>query len=261
MKNKKRKKTPKYVEKQYWSTTMMVDDELVDCINVWQFYYFAAATIVPLLEDFLDVAEFKVEKGWPRVYHSLPEESVGAEDFSDMISNINLLVRYNSEGGLKYGDRDICFEHGDRITELTLALHLLANMVPYLNDRHFNMSEERYEDAPYGRHCSFDELRNLDKTIAMRLFPTLQAFAALSVFSPPRYFDNMYCYPLPDSALTDDYDCYRHWKEVLESMVESWQWVLERKPKVTDDGWEDVPEKVFYGLHLFAEYLPEMQND
>lgn len=261
MKNKKRKKIPRYAQEQYWSTTMMVDDELVDRINVWEFYYFAAATIVPLLEDFIDVAEFKVEKGCPRVFYRLPEESVGAEDFSEMISNINLLVRYNSEGGLKYGDRDICFESGDRITELPRALHLFANLVPYLNDRHFNMSVERYEDAPHGRHCSLDELRNLDRTIARRIFPTLQAFAALSVFAP-RYFDNVYFgYPLPDSARTDDYSSYQHWNEVLESMVESWQWVLERKPKVTDGGWEDVPEKVFYGLHLFAEYLPEMQND
>lgn len=261
MRNKKRKKTPRYVEVQRWSTMMMVDDELVDRINVWQFYYFVAATIVPLLEDFLDVAEFKVEKGWPRVFHRLPEESVGAEDFRRMISAINLLVRYDSEGGLNYGDRDICFERGDRITELTQALHLFANLVPYLNDRHFKMLEERYEDAPYGRHCSFDELRNLDKTMALRLFPTLQAFAALSVFTP-RYFDDLYFgYPLPDSARTDNYSFYRHWSKVLESMVESWQWVLERKPELIDGGWEDVPEKVFYGLHLFAEYLPEMQND
>lgn len=44
-------------------------------------------------------------------------------------------------------------------------------------------------------------------------------------------------------------------------MVESWRWILERTPSVSDEGWEDVPEKIFYGLHLFAEYLPEMQND
>ena len=44
-------------------------------------------------------------------------------------------------------------------------------------------------------------------------------------------------------------------------MVGSWDWILEREPSVTDEGWENVPENVFYGLHLFAEYLPEMQND
>ena len=261
MKNKKRKKTPKWVQKLHWSTMMMVDDELVDRINVWQFYYFATATIVPLLEDFPDVAEFKIEKGYPQIFYKLPEYTIGSEDFENMISAINLLVRYNSEGGLKYGDREINFEFGDRITELTDALHLFVNLLPYLNDRHFAMSEERYEDAPNGRHCSFDELCNLDKTITRRIFPTLQAFAELSVFSP-KYFGHMYRdYPLPDSARTDDYSSFRNWIKVLEAIVESWQWILERKPEVTDDGWEDVPEKVFYGLHLFVEYLPEMQND
>ena len=44
-------------------------------------------------------------------------------------------------------------------------------------------------------------------------------------------------------------------------MVESWRWILERKPVVTDNGCENVPEEIYYGLHLFAEYLPEMQND
>lgn len=260
-KNKKRKKTPRYVQEQYWSTTMMVDDELVDRCNVWEFYYFAAATIVPLLEDFLDVAEFKAVKGGPRYFRELPEDAIGFEAFENMISAINLLVRYNSEGGLKYRGQDISFESGDRITDLSRALHLFANLLPYLNDRHFTMSEERYEDAPNGRHCSFDELCNLDKTIARRISPTLQAFAALSIFSP-RYFDHMYCsYPLPNSARTDNYSWVSSWYRALEAMVESWGWLLERKPAMLEGGWEDVPEKIYYGLHLFAEYLPEMQND
>lgn len=260
-KNKKRKKTPRYIQEQYWSTTMMVDDELVDLINVWHFYYFAAATIVPLLEDFLDVAEFKADDGCPKVFRRLPEESVGAEDFSEMISNINLLVRYNSEGGLKYGGRDISFEGGDTIVELTKALHLFANLLPYLNNRHFNMSEELYEDAPNGRHCSFNELCNLDKTIAQRIFPTLQAFAALSIFVP-KYFIRMFsAYPIPDSNRTKDLNYCNQWDIALEAMVESWRWILKRKPSVSDSGYEEVPEKIYYGLHLFAEYLPEMQND
>lgn len=260
-KNKKRKKTPRYVQEQFWSTTMMVGDELIDRRDVWEFYYFAAATIVPLLEDFVDVAELKNQKGFPRAPHRLPEEPVGAEEFNEMISAINLLVRYNSEGGLIYGGREINFEGGDRITELTEALHLFANLLPYLNDRHFTMSEERYEDAPHGRYCSFNELCNLDKAIARRILPTLQAFAAMSVFAPT-YFKNMYStYPLPRSARTDHYDYSSLWDKALEAMVESWQWILERKPAVDSDGWECVPEKIYYGLHLFAEYLPEMQND
>ena len=86
-KNKKRKKTPRYVQEQYWSTTMMVDDELVDRRNVWEFYYFAAATVVPLLEDFLDVAEFKAEKGCPRFFRELPENAIESEDFENIRGN------------------------------------------------------------------------------------------------------------------------------------------------------------------------------
>lgn len=260
-KNKKRKKTPRYVQEQYWSTTMMVDDEIVDRRNVWEFYYFVATTIVALLEDFRDVAELNITDRPHLFNHSMPEENVSADDFDKIISAINLLVRYYDEEGLFYDGKELNFERGDRITELTDALHLFANLLPYLNNRHFTMSEERYEDAPNGRRCSFDELCNLDKTIARRIFPTLQAFAALSIFTP-RYFDNMYFgYPLPDSARTDDYSFVSNWDRVLEAMVESWGWILERKPSIIEGGWEDVPEKIYYGLHLFAEYLPEMQND
>ena len=240
---------------------MMVDDEIVDRRNVWHFYYFAATTIVALLEDFRDVAEHNITDRPHLFNHSMPEENVSADDFDKIISAINLLVRYYDEEGLFYDGKELNFERGDRITELTDALHLFANLLPYLNNRHFTMSEERYEDAPNGRRCSFDELCNLDKTIARRIFPTLQAFAALSIFTP-RYFDNMYFgYPLPDSARTDDYSFVSNWDRVLEAMVELWGWILERKPSIIEGGWEDVPEKIYYGLHLFAEYLPEMQND
>lgn len=261
MKNKKRKKTPKYVEVQYWSTMMMVDDELIDRRNVWEFYYFAAATFVPLLEDFMDVAEFRTCDKSGRVDCSLPEEYVSADDFDNMISAINLLVRYNSEGGLVYEGRGIDFERGDTIAELTESLHQFANILPYLNDRHFPMSEERYDDVPAGGHCSFDELCNLDKTIARRIFNTLQAFAAMSIFTP-QYFKRMYyAYPIPDSARTNEFNYCRAWDKALNAMVKSWRWILERKPVVTDNGCENVPEEIYYGLHLFAEYLPEMQND
>lgn len=260
-KNKHRKKTPRYVEEQYWSTLMMVDDELVDRINVWDFYYFAAATIVPLLEDFRDVAAFKITKSRSIFANRPPEEWISTTEFSDMISSINLLVRYFNEGALVYKGREIDFARGDNIADLSNALHLFANCLPYLNDRHFKISEERYGDAPTGRHCDFDELCNLDKTIARRIFPTLQTFAAASIF-PPKYFNHMYdSYAIPDSSRLRNNIGWDKWKEALETMVESWKWILERKPEVTPEGLENVPENIYYGLHLFAEYLPEMQND
>lgn len=260
--NKKRKKTPKWVERQYWSTMTMVDDELVDFIDVWAFYYFAAVSIVPLLKDFMDVAEFKV-KGRSYLFNSrLPEEYIGVTDFRNMISAINLLVRYFNEGGLVQECRDINFDRGDTIVELTNALHLFANLLPYLNDRHFHMSEERYEDAPNGRHCSFAELCNLDKTIARRILPTLETFATFCYLSAPRYFRRMFdAYPIPDSVCIKEFDFSTEWGKALKAMVESWRWILERKPTVTGNGHEEVPERIYYGLHLFAEYLPEMHSD
>lgn len=261
MKNKKRKKTPRYALEQNWSTMMMVDDELVDRINIWKFYYFVGATVVALLEDFMDVVEFKTQGKSYLSYRRPPVECISAEDFNNMISSIKLLVRYDDEGGLIYNGREVNFERGDQIWELTEALYKFANLLPYLNDRHFPMSEDRYEDASNGRNCDFNELRNLDKTIGRRIFPTLQAFAEMSIFVP-RYFHRMYWfYPIPDSVRTNEYDCIKEWNKTLETMVESWRWILERTPSVSDEGWEDVPEKIFYGLHLFAEYLPEMQND
>lgn len=235
---------------------MLIEDELIDRVNVWAFYYFAAATIVPLLEDFLDVADIKVQKTTTLYLQDLPENSVSAEDFRGMISMINLLVRYNNEGGLEYGGREINFERGDIITELLDALHKFVNLLPYLNDRHFTLSEERYEDAPNGRHCDFDELCDLDKTIARRIYPTLRAFAEMSIFCP-KHFTRM-------SASYGPAKGYRRcdeWDLVLAKMVRSWKWILERTPKVDAAGWEVVPEKIYHGLHLFAEYLPEMQND
>lgn len=104
-------------------------------------------------------------------------------------------------------------------------------------------------------------LCNLDKTIAQRILPNLQAFAEMSIFIP-RYFKQMFfAYPLPDSNRTENYNPFHLWDKALESMVESWQWILERTPEVDNAGFEKVPEKIYHGLHLFAEYLPEMQND
>ena len=55
--------------------------------------------------------------------------------------------------------------------------------------------------------------------------------------------------------------CFGYWHEALGSMLKSWQWLRDRKPNNQKVKWEDIPDEIYYGLHLFAEYLPEMQND
>ena len=44
-------------------------------------------------------------------------------------------------------------------------------------------------------------------------------------------------------------------------MADAWEWLAAREDISIQGKWETVPDKVYYGLHLFAEYLPEMQND
>lgn len=229
--------------------------------DIWHFYYFVAATILPLLKDFLDVAEFKpTTRRNIHQFDTPPPKCISTSDFRKMIASINLLVRYFNEGGLKYKGKKINFEWGDTIVELLEALHLFVDILPYLNDRHYRIPREKYNDTQYGCSCEYEELLNLDKTIAKLIFPTLESFSYMTAFLP-KWFSRIYTFALPHTVRTDKYNCSEEWHKALEAMVESWRWVLTRKPTVTADGWEEVPEKIYYGLHLFAEYLPEMQND
>lgn len=143
-----------------------VSDENEEYFNredIWHFYYFVAATIVPLLQDFLDVAEFKPTARRCMHYFNIPpSKCIGTSDFRKMIASINLLVRYFNEGELKYKGRKIDFERGDTIVELLEALHLFVGILPYLNDRHYRIPREKYDDTQCGRSCEYEELLNLD---------------------------------------------------------------------------------------------------
>lgn len=229
--------------------------------NIWHFYYFVAATIVPLLEDFADCAEFNPKYPWNMYYfNNPPSDCMEKKRFEKMITHINLLVKYFNEGGLKYRGRKINFENGDVVKELLDALHLFVNILPYLNERHYSIPKEKYDNAPYGVHaCEYEELLNLDKTIARQIFNTLEAFSVMSIFWPKSLL-RRYNFALPFGS-TKKYDTSKEWYKALNAMVKSWKWILERTPEVDANGWEIVPEEIFYGLHQFAEYLPEMQND
>ncbi len=266
-KNNRRRKTPKWVDNLYWNTMVTVEGELIDRVNIWHFNYFVPETIVPLLEDFLDVAEFNTQK-IPSENIPIPEGRVTEKDFQSMIAGINLLVRYNKEGGLKYMGRDIDFERGDVVMEVSNALHMFVNLLPYLNNRYFTLSQERYEDAPNGRHCDFKELCNLDKTIARRIFPTLNGFSYFSIFVPLNFKKRWSFQEVTTSGKGFRRSVYDEWKATLEKMVKAWYWLIERKPAsnqdmlvLNQDSLEEIPESISEGLHLFAEYLPEMQND
>lgn len=231
------------------------DCETFDRADIWFFYAYFAEIAKSLLSDFMDVAEIKPGScgNLMSYFHNPPHQSVGRKDFDKIDKAFGMLIDYYKNGGLKYRGRKINFEHGDTIKGLTDALHLFVNILPYLNDRHYSLSKERHDGLKY-KASSFRELCNLDRTLAKAIYPTLSIFANLSVFYP-RYFQRMYVYPIREWYNHDE------WDRALDTMVSAWKWLTERRPSVDEVGWEEVPRDVYYGLHLFAEYLPEMQND
>lgn len=58
-----------------------------------------------------------------------------------------------------------------------------------------------------------------------------------------------------------EYEPGDKWRKTLDIMADAWEWFAAREDISIQGKWETVPDKVYYGLHLFAEYLPEMQND
>lgn len=107
--------------------------------------------------------------------------------------------------------------------------------------------------------CSLEDMRNLDRTLAKRIAPVLREFSQCSQF-PAAYFTKMYSYPKANPFEQEEFEQCTEWRKALSLMADAWEWLSSRDNVVISDKWETVPDKVYYGLHLFAEYLPEMQN-
>ncbi len=234
------------------------DDELINRENVWHFYAYFSSIAAQLLREFLEIADIPDN---PRgmVIDVIPTVATGKKNFKKMMDSLHMLIKYYRDGELRYYGKLINFENGDMIHSLTDGLHQLMNILPYLNSRHYSLSQERYDEIKYHRY-SYDELNNLDRTLAKIIFPTFLWFANHSIFSP-RYFKSIYNYSRPRDYKQSAYNCHDQWHKALDAMVKSWEWLKDRKVTQHTDDWEDIPDKVYYGLHLFAEYLPEMQND
>ena len=142
---------------------------------------------------------------------------------------------------------------------LTTDLHMLMNVLPYLNERHYKLSKYEYENYPGVMWCSFDDIRNLDRSLAKRIAPVLRDFSQCSQF-PPADFSRMYSYPKAIPFKQKEY-VRTEWRKALGIMAYAWDWLAKRDCNCQTCKWEPVPDEVYYGLHLFAEYLPEMQQN
>lgn len=128
--------------------------------NVWQFYAYFAGKAIGVLDEFMEVADIEEKIGRYRKYSGVePSKAIVRKDFKTFVRAFQKLIDFRNK--VEDGDYTrINFWRGDVIGWLADALHQLVNILPYLNDRHFTLSEERYAAA--SRQYSLDELRNLD---------------------------------------------------------------------------------------------------
>lgn len=242
------------------------DDELINRENVWHFYAYFAENAAQALQEFINAAEIKDNPSRILDQWHNPVSSMGIKHFGQIMDALKLLIDYYKLATEHYyyeafiiNGREINFEHGDTDATLLNNLHQFVNILPYLNNRHYMLSKKRYDEEKYHRY-SFEELQHLDQTLSKIILPTFIWFANHSIFSP-KSFGRIYNYPRPLNYERSSYCSSKQWDTALTAMVKSWEWLKNRKPTQSNSEWEEVPDEVYYGLHLFAEYLPEMQND
>lgn len=225
--------------------------DINDRRNIWHFYYFAAKNIRGFLQSFSAVAKIPDDGKFNPAKIQAPIEYFSQKDIYGINTSLTCLIEYFEDDG--------CFSNEDA-NGLTADLHRLMNILPYLNERHYKLSRYEYENFPGEMWCSFNDLRNFDRTLAKRIAPVLRDFSQCSQF-PPSYFSRMYSYPKVTPFLQKEYETCFEWRKTLTIMADAWDWLASRDNVIATGKWESVPDKVYYGLHLFAEYLTDMQNN
>lgn len=223
--------------------------DINDHRNIWHFNYFTAKNILGFLQNFSSVANIPDHAESIPTKIQTPTEYFSREDIHDINISLNCMIGYFEDNG-RFSNEDAYM--------LTSNLHQLMNILPYFNERHYKLSRYEYENYPGEMWCSGD-MRNIDRTLAKRIAPVLRDFSQCSQF-PPAYFTKMYSYPKAKPFNQAEFESCSEWRKALSIMAEAWEWLSSRDNVVMSDKWETVPNKVYYGLHPFAEYLIEMQK-
>lgn len=116
--------------------------------------------------------------------------------------------------------------------QMLIGLHHFADCLPFMNKDYVEVDDEACAQA--------------NRLITQRILPALKDFACRTQF-PPDYFCRIY---------TDIEDQCKHWDTALQEMIFAFEY-LANPPKVHKKN--DI-KRMQTGLHLFAEYLPEMYN-
>lgn len=252
--------------KEYVEAEEEESEEWLNREDVWYFYAYFSATTFQILDEFIKIADIPTESEGYIQINDNPVKSMCLTQFDDILDAFSLLIdyyhsktdHYNYEEFV-YKGRVIDFERGDTIVSLLTNLHLFVNVLPYLNSRHFQLSKERYDTEKFHKY-SYEELEHLDRTLVKSILPTFLWFANHSIFCP-KQLTRLYGYPKQKGQSSNNYNCSKQWDIYLSAMVKSWEWLKDREIHKKNTDWENVPDEIYYGFHLFAEYLPEMQND
>lgn len=216
--------------------------------NIWHFYYFVAKNLHGFLCNFMAISDMP-EHSKLSLRMQPPCMTLGRDTLACILDSLESLINVYEEGI----DVDAIMQERP---SLISDFHQLMAWLPYMNERHYKLSRYEYENYEGEVWCSFEDMKHIDRTIARRIAPVMRDFSNCSQF-PPAYYERMYGFnnQAPLSF------CEK-WRKDLAVMSNAWDWLASREVNSPANGdWEDVPAEVCHGLHLFAEYLPEMQND
>lgn len=231
-------------DNQFWLNT---DDRR----NIWHFFYFVAKNLHGFLDNFSVVANLNEDISFNPFIIQTPAETNSKSTLRKILEALDRLEeQFEREKKLSPSESK----------EIIDLLHVLMAWLPYMNERHYSFSRYEYQNYEREVWCSFEDMKQLDRTIAHRITPVIRNFSQCSQF-PADYFLRMYGHPKSGNPVTWNCECHE-WRKALSTMADSWEWLANREyDQLLNDKWESIPDEVYYGLHLFAEYLPEMQND
>ncbi|MDE6542716.1 MAG: hypothetical protein K2K76_01995 [Muribaculaceae bacterium] len=217
--------------------------------NILYFDYFAVKHIYGFLSNFAWMANIIDRAHFFPAKIQTPPEYFCRNDIYDIDTSLKAFI--------EYFECEACFSNED-VSMLRSYLHMLMNVLPYLNERHYNLCKYEYENYMGEIWCSYDELLNFDKSLAKRIAPVLREFSQYKLV-PPSNFPVVSSIHGAKSPICQKYETYIEWRKTMSVMVDAWEWLALRDNVAAGSKWEDVPDKVYNGLHLFAEYLSEMQ--
>lgn len=211
--------------------------------NVWDFSYYVVTVLYYILSDYFSLIKISEEE---TKYNLLPQP------FNDDYKYISERIVQELLGSLKQyrdffeSDEDITDdEERELMGKVIWSLHKIVSFLPWLNMSNFPLVKVS-DDNTLQSGFSIQELSFPNKLIADMILSVLRVYAEAAV-NNPGYFYRYYA--------SNERD--RQWDWTMSKMVAAFEW-LSINYNCTEDN--EIPNKVIFGLHAFAEFLIEMNQ-